>query len=123
VSLPIQTDPADRDTIQTRLRARDASLADLAARLDAAERARDDLRRATQRQATEIVQLTARVLGPDSDRAELQVRVEILEAELAAIRNSPAWRLTLPLRWLMAWQGLVLRRVVRWWTRASGPSA
>lgn len=99
--------------IEDRLRARDAALAALAARVDAAEQARDTLVRTAGRQAVEILRLTARLTADEPDRAELLARLQAAQAELDAMRASAAWRLTAPLRPVVA----LWARAGRWMER------
>lgn len=81
-----------------RLRARDAALAELAQRLDAAERACATLEDTTARQADEIARLSAQLLGDAPDVAELRARLSMLQAERDALCADPLWRVTAPLR-------------------------
>jgi septal ring factor EnvC (AmiA/AmiB activator) len=90
---PAPNQEPDPGCAQEKLRARDLALAELAARLAAAEAARDGLTRTVDRQAREIVQLSARLLGAEPDRAELQARLEIMQAALQAERRGLLRRL------------------------------
>lgn len=112
MATPLTGGSDDREALDERLRARDAALAAMAARLDAAEQERDALARRAERQTDEIASLTARLLGDEPDRAELHARLQILQAELDALRTGPA-------RWLRAPSAL-LARGRRWLARNTG---